>query len=315
MSSGDYNIDDSVYILFTTRAFATGIPGTLSAATVAVYSNVTATPVQTAVAVTESLNAIAGLNAVTLACTTANGYAAGESYHVVLESGSVDSVSVAGEVVGSFTLVRAAVLVPVTGYGSAIQTRVNFMPAITAGQAGGLFLAGTNAATTVNFTGSVTSVTNTVNANVTEWKGATAAAVDTAGYPVVTIKDGTGQGEILTAAGAINAVGLVSGDIGGLSANAVSDVAAAVWNAATVTYGAAGSYGLLVETNLDVVLSERTLLAASYFDAITDTVDVGSWLGTAVTKSINNVPDINVKEINDVPITGDGTGGDPFDVV
>ena len=158
-------------------------------------------------------------------------------------------------------------------------------------------------------------VAGDVDCNVESWKGATAAAVDTAGYPVVTIKDGTGQGEILTAAGAINAVGLVSGDIGGLSANAVSDVAAAVWNAATVTYGAAGSYGLLVETNLDVVLSERTLLAASYFDAITDTVDVGSWLGTAVTKSINNVPDINVKEINDVPITGDGTGGDPFDVV
>lgn len=102
--SGDYKLEDSVYILFTTRAFATGIPGVLSASTVAVYEDVTATPIETAIAVTETLNSINGLNAVTIAALAASGYNAGGHYHVVIEAGTVDSVSVVGEVVGSFSI-------------------------------------------------------------------------------------------------------------------------------------------------------------------------------------------------------------------
>ena len=75
--SGDYRLEDSVYILFTTRAFATGIPGVLSAATVAVYEDVTSTPIETSIAVTETLNSINGLNAVTIAAWAASGYNAG----------------------------------------------------------------------------------------------------------------------------------------------------------------------------------------------------------------------------------------------
>lgn len=42
-----------------------------------------------------------------------------------------------------------------------------------------------------------------------------------------------------------------------------ADVSAAVWNAATATYGSAGSYGLLVETNLDAQVSAAGGLDAS----------------------------------------------------
>lgn len=45
--------------------------------------------------------------------------------------------------------------------------------------------------------------------NVSHWKGTAAAAADTAGYPVVTIKDGTGQGELLTTLGKVDNVLLV----------------------------------------------------------------------------------------------------------
>ena len=106
--SGDYKLEDSVYILFTTRAFATGIPGVLSAATVAVYEDVTATPIETSIAVTETLNSINGLNAVTIAALAASGYNAGGHYHVVIEAGTVDSVSVVGEVVGNFSIAAGA---------------------------------------------------------------------------------------------------------------------------------------------------------------------------------------------------------------
>jgi hypothetical protein len=42
--------------------------------------------------------------------------------------------------------------------------------------------------------------------NVTQWSGTAIPGVDTAGYPVVTVKDGTGQGEILTTSGAVDLV-------------------------------------------------------------------------------------------------------------
>ena len=107
----DYTLEDSVYLLFTTRAFGTGIPGTLSASTVSVYEDVTATPVLDDVAVTESLNSVAGLNAVTIPALSASGFNALGTYHVVIKTGTVDSVSVVGEVVGSFTLSRSAAAV------------------------------------------------------------------------------------------------------------------------------------------------------------------------------------------------------------
>lgn len=111
MNYGDFPLGETIHVLFTTRAFATGIPGTLSAATVAVYEDITSTPIQTSVAVTESLNSIAGLNAVPIVATGGNGYELGKNYHVVLEAGDVDSVSTAGEVIAYFSIGRSAAAV------------------------------------------------------------------------------------------------------------------------------------------------------------------------------------------------------------
>jgi len=140
MSSGtDYTLEDSVYLLFTTRAFATGIPGTLSASTVAVYEDVTATPILTSVAVTEDLNSIVGLNAVTIAATSGNGFNVGGAYHVVIEVGTVDSVSVVGEVIGNFTVGHSAAAVDLAngtdGLG-AIKAETALIVGDTAGIAG-----------------------------------------------------------------------------------------------------------------------------------------------------------------------------------
>ncbi len=111
MNYGDFPIEETIHVFFTTRAFATGIPGTLSAATVAVYEDITATPIETSIAVTESLNSIAGLNAVPIVAIAASGYEVGKNYHVVIEAGTVDSVSVVGEVVAYFSIGRSAAAV------------------------------------------------------------------------------------------------------------------------------------------------------------------------------------------------------------
>jgi hypothetical protein len=52
----------------------------------------------------------------------------------------------------------------------------------------------------------LTGLTGTASANVLQWSSTNVGAPDTAGYPVVTVKDGIGQGEILTDSGAISIV-------------------------------------------------------------------------------------------------------------
>lgn len=63
--------------------------------------------------------------------------------------------------------------------------------------------------------------------NVTQWNGTAVPTPDTAGYPKVTIKDGTGTGEIDTNAGAVVAV-TTAATCSALGATAKSDVNAEV---------------------------------------------------------------------------------------
>jgi hypothetical protein len=65
-------------------------------------------------------------------------------------------------------------------------------------------------------------------------------------------------------------------------------VATAVWNAATATYGSAGSYGLLVETNLDAAVSTASApTAAAVADAVWDEVLSGHLTGGSTGNALN----------------------------
>jgi hypothetical protein len=55
--------------------------------------------------------------------------------------------------------------------------------------------------------------------------------------------------------------------------------AAAVWNAATVTYGTGGSYGALVELNLDAAVSTRSTFAGGAVASVTTPVAVSDKTG------------------------------------
>lgn len=102
--SSDYQLEDTVYLPFTTRAFATGIPTALVSGVVDIYEDVTATPIIMGETLTVSLNSHAGFNMITVTATAATGFEAGKSYTAILDAGTVDSVSVIGEVVAHFTL-------------------------------------------------------------------------------------------------------------------------------------------------------------------------------------------------------------------
>lgn len=171
---------------------------------------------------------------------------------------------------------------------AAVKVKTDFLPSATAGAAGGVFIAGTNAATTVttsftttftgNLTGSVASVTGAVGsvtggvtvATNNDKTGYALTQAFPANFSAMSISATTGLVDITqaaadkvwaTAARVLTAgtnISLAKGTgVTGFNDLDAAGVAGAVWNAATLTYGAAGSYGLLVETNLDAAITSR----------------------------------------------------------
>ena len=83
------------------------------------------------------------------------------------------------------------------------------------------------------------SPSGTFTANVTQWAGTNVATPDTAGYPKVTLKSGTGTGEVSLSSGAVTA-GTVSDKTGyRLSATGIDDV----WDEATSGHTTPGTTG------------------------------------------------------------------------
>ena len=104
----DVKAQDTIFIGFTTRAFATGIPTVLAGSpVVSAYEDASTTQITAGITLTISLDGVVGLNMLTIVATSANGYDTGKDYNMVITTGTVGGVSVVGEVVGQFTIDRA----------------------------------------------------------------------------------------------------------------------------------------------------------------------------------------------------------------
>ncbi len=108
--NGDYALEDTVYLPFTTRAL-TGIPTALVSGEVQIYEDASVTQITAAETLAVSLDSIVGFNMCSVAATAANGFELGKSYTAILSAGTVDSVSAIGEVVGQFTIGASAAAV------------------------------------------------------------------------------------------------------------------------------------------------------------------------------------------------------------
>ena len=111
---GDYGAGDTIDCKFTTRKFSTGAPFTLAGTpAVSVYKGNSTTQSTSGVTLTVDFDSITGCNHVRID-TTADGtfYADGSQFEIVITAGTVDSVSVVGEVVKRFTLRAQAPLYP-----------------------------------------------------------------------------------------------------------------------------------------------------------------------------------------------------------
>jgi len=328
-------LEDTFYFKFTTRDFDTGAPQTLGGTPViSAYEDANLTQITAGITLTASYDSVTGMNHVAVVATAANGYEAGKYYSFVITTGTVDTVSVVGEVVheivigpvdanvttvagttqtagdipalvttvdtvvdtidtnvgtagagltdlgGMSTAMKAEVnaeadtalsdydpptntemlaatavtdalivglndptaaaiadavwdetltahvtadsaavyLKDIDTVVDAIQVKTDFLPSATAGAAGGVFIAGTNAATTIT-----TGLTTTFTGNLTGSVGSVTGAV------------GSVTGAVGSVAG--NVDGNVTGSVGSLAAQAKADVNAEVVDTlATDTY-------------------------------------------------------------------------------
>ena len=108
----DYTVGDTVHFMFTTRKFSTGAPFLLGGTPViSAYENESLTQITAGITLGADHDTVTGLNLITVVASGANGFESGKDYHLVITTGTVDSVSVVGEVVGRFTLGRSAAAV------------------------------------------------------------------------------------------------------------------------------------------------------------------------------------------------------------
>jgi hypothetical protein len=139
---------------------------------------------------------------------------------------------------------------------STIKTKTDFLPSATAGSAGGLFIAGSNAATTVNVTGNITG-------NLSGSVGSVTGAVGSVGAGGITAST--------FAAGAIDAAAIAADAIGSseLAASAASEIATAVRTELGTELG-----------RIDAAVSSRATAAAILTTALTEAYRTAGSAGT-----------------------------------
>ena len=109
MYLGDFAEDGDLFFKFTTRAFATGIPTTLTSGVLSVYKDEGGAATEKTTAETYfdldlDHDSIGGWNNVRIDLSGDAFFATGADYSIVITTGTVDSVSVVGENIANFSI-------------------------------------------------------------------------------------------------------------------------------------------------------------------------------------------------------------------
>lgn len=99
----DIALNQTTYFTFCAYRFDTGAPAAVTSIAVQAYPNASATQVTGGITITQP-DSITGYYNVQVDATVANGYAAGTCYSLVITTGTVNSVSVVGTVIGEFSI-------------------------------------------------------------------------------------------------------------------------------------------------------------------------------------------------------------------
>lgn len=111
---GDFALGSTFDTKFTTRQLS-GAPFTLAGSPViSAYVDNSTTQITAGITLSVDFDSVTGLNNVRVVASGGNGYAAGSNYQLVITTGTVNSVSVVGEVIAEFSLEARSSLRPTT---------------------------------------------------------------------------------------------------------------------------------------------------------------------------------------------------------
>lgn len=99
----DIALNSTAYFNFCAFRVDTGAPADVASIAVQAYPDDSATQITSGITVTQP-DSLTGSYNIAVAATVANGYAAGKTYALKITTGTVNSVSVVGAVVGEFTI-------------------------------------------------------------------------------------------------------------------------------------------------------------------------------------------------------------------
>jgi hypothetical protein len=280
MHYGDIRLGDTIDIKFTTRQIS-GAPFTLAGSPViSAYVGNSTTEITAGITLSVDFDSRTGLNNVRVVASSGNGFATATNVQLVITTGTVNGVSVVGEVVGSFSIEARSALMPTT----AART----LDVSSTGEAGldwanvgspttALALTGTTIATTqkvdvetiktqavtaaagVTFPTSIASPTNIAAGTITTVTNLTNAPTN--GDLTATMKTSVTTAATAatpTAAAVTGAVGSVTGNVGGNVTGSVGSVVGAVGsvtgNVGGNVTGSVGSVVATVAANLTQIL-------------------------------------------------------------
>lgn len=305
-------LGETFYFAFGSRAFADGIPealgGTPDLSVIELDGTNAVIDTGATVAAHGSLTAV---NIGTIIATTANGYEAGKVYGVVIDTGTVDSVSVVGEVVYEFRIETASEL-------AARLLREAMYPAATLGASAshsttvidmtGVLDAQTPASGTV---GEVFAVLDATDMHV-ELVRCTALTATTLLATVARIDDAGALGFTPASGDYVFRLGvdpkyaveqaLTDIHLDHLIAVAESDTPADDSIIAKLAAGDGDWSTFVGSTDALQVTRDAITTVDTVVDAIQAKTD-------SLTFTTANQVDANVQSINDVALTGDGTSG------
>lgn len=111
---GDIRLGDTIDIKFTTRQIS-GAPSTLaSSPVISAYPSNSTTQLTAGITLLVDFDSVTGYNNVRVVASNGNGYATATNYDLCITTGTVNSVSVVGESIGSFSIENRSALMPAT---------------------------------------------------------------------------------------------------------------------------------------------------------------------------------------------------------
>ena len=222
---GDYDAGGTLHSKFTTYRPSTGAPFTLGGTpALSVYKDGSVTQSTAGITLTTDFDGVAGLHHVAID-TSADGtfYSAGSHFEIVITTGTVDSVSVVGSCVASFSLRKDSALKP-TVAARTLDVSATGEAGLDWANIGSPTTAVNLSATNIDPDQVVASVTGAVG-SVT---GAVGSVTGNVGGNVNGSVGSVGTGGITAGSIAADAIGASE-----LAADAVTEIAGAVWAVAT----------------------------------------------------------------------------------